>query len=307
LLTFLSTLLLGIGEGRKNGNAVASMMWKLFELKGLLNGRTAKEINMVFDNCAGQNKNRMVYRMLFFMVKLGICTTARAIFLIKGHTKNDCDRMFNLMKYDYRKVNCYSPLELIAIVNRHPQVHAIPMQRKDFKNWDELENKMIDKMDGVKKNHVFTVDKTDSNTMVIQEHNGAPATRQTLVNTAFQSVGWKDLFILEQVIPPGLPDIKWNELYSKWGQFVPESNKKGLKYFLEKPPASLKKALAMQSQAAANARAKRTRGGKKESFVDHGKEMLMETKAPAAKRGRPKSITPPGIAKKRGRPKKETP
>jgi hypothetical protein len=89
----------------------------------------------------------MVYRMLFFMVKLKVCRTARAIFLVKGHTKNDCDRMFNVMKYDYRKVNCYTPPELIEIVNKHPHVEAIPMQQSEFKDWDELENKMIDKMD----------------------------------------------------------------------------------------------------------------------------------------------------------------
>jgi hypothetical protein len=68
----------------------------MFSIRGLLNGVLSNEINLVFDNCAGQNKNRMVYRMLFFMVKLGVCKTARAIFLVKGHTKNGCDRMFKL-------------------------------------------------------------------------------------------------------------------------------------------------------------------------------------------------------------------
>jgi hypothetical protein len=56
-----------------------------------------------------------MYRMLFFVVKLGICRVARAIILVKGHTKNDCDRMFNLMKYDYIKVSCFTPPELLEI------------------------------------------------------------------------------------------------------------------------------------------------------------------------------------------------
>jgi hypothetical protein len=231
-------------------------------MKGLLNGITANEINLVFDNCAGQNKNRMVYRMLFFMVKLKVCRIAREIFLIKGHTKNDCDRMFNLMKFDYRKVNCFTPQELISIVNKHPQVNAVPMNPAEFKDWDELENKMIDKMDGVKKNHIFTVHTNDSNTMAIQEYAGSPISRQTLVHQAFRDVDWRPLFELKTVSPPGLPDIKWNELYSKWGQFVPEERKKGLKYFVQKPPASLKRAIAEQSAAAKKARSTRTRGGK---------------------------------------------
>jgi hypothetical protein len=71
------------GKAKKGGNSVASMLWKLSDLKGLLKGTPADEINLVFDNCAGQNNNGMVYRMLFFMVKLGVCRTARAIFLVK--------------------------------------------------------------------------------------------------------------------------------------------------------------------------------------------------------------------------------
>jgi hypothetical protein len=129
----------------------------------------------------------MVYRMLFFMVKLKVCRTAGAIFLVKGHTKrNDCDRMFNLMKYDYRKVDCYSPPELIDIANRHPHVHAVGMDTKDFKDWDELlENKMTGKMDGVKKNYIFTVKANDSNAMMIQEFSGEPISRELLVNESF--------------------------------------------------------------------------------------------------------------------------
>jgi hypothetical protein len=249
------------GDAKKGGNSVASMLWKMFSMKGLL-GRTANEINLVFDNCAGQNKNRMVYRMLFFMVKLKICRVARAIFLVKGHTKNDCDRMFNLMKYDYRKVDCYSPPELIEIANRHPHVQAVAMDTEEFKDWDELENKMIDKMEGVKKNHVFTVHAKDSNAMIIREYAGAPITRQLLVDKAFRECDWQNLFKLNQMNskPPGLPDIKWNELYSKWGRFVPENRKKGLKYFVEKPPAELRKAIAEQLAMAKKARAKRSRG-----------------------------------------------
>jgi hypothetical protein len=48
--------------------------------------------------------------------------------------------MFNLMRYYYRKVNCFTPTDLLSIVNRHPQVNAIPMEADDFLDWDKLEN-----------------------------------------------------------------------------------------------------------------------------------------------------------------------
>jgi hypothetical protein len=259
------------------------MMWKMLEVQGLLNGITSNEINFVFDNCAGQNKNRMVYRLLFFLVKLGICRKARAIFLVKGHTKNDCDRMFNLMKYDYRKVNCFTPPELLELVNKHPQVRAIAMEEAEFKNWDDLENKMISKMgSGVSRNHIFSVSARDSNAMIVQEHAGAQTNRQLLVRKEFRDIDWRPLFKLQQLVPPGLPDIKWNELYAKWGKFVPEERKKGLKYFTEKPPDSVKKAIAEQTAAAREARAKRSRSA----------AIVNDSVVPAKKRGRPKKQNP---------------
>ena len=237
------------------------MLWKTLQLKGHLDGRCAKEINFVFDNCTGQNKNRMVTRLLFFMVKLSVCRTARAIFLVKGHTKNDCDRMFNLMKYDYRKVNCYTPGELIALVNKHPQVQAIAMEHSDFKDWDRLENALVQKAEGILKNHVFVVSSSDSNAITLQEYAGAAAVRQELVLKAFQTVDWRPLFQLEVLKAPGLPDIKWNELYSKWGRFIPEDRKIGLKYYVQEPPLSVKKKIAQQTAEARRARDKRSRDG----------------------------------------------
>jgi hypothetical protein len=76
---------------------VASMLWEhLVEQKQLGLTGPVKEINLVFDNCVGQNKNNMVLRMLILLVKLKICLKATAIFLVRGHTKNDADRAYNL-------------------------------------------------------------------------------------------------------------------------------------------------------------------------------------------------------------------
>ena len=98
-------------DGKNGGNNVASLLWKQFKLDGLVPQVdpttqdivekyhvSAKEINLVFDNCGWQKKNQMVLSMLTILVKRKVCIVARAIFLIQGHTKDDCDRLFNLMK-----------------------------------------------------------------------------------------------------------------------------------------------------------------------------------------------------------------
>jgi hypothetical protein len=52
--------------GKKGGDNVASMLWKQLKMSGLIpedNSKpsiAAKEINIVMDNCGGQNKNNMV-------------------------------------------------------------------------------------------------------------------------------------------------------------------------------------------------------------------------------------------------------
>ena len=56
-MSLMLALSIIVGEAKKGGNSVASMTWKTLKLKGLLDGRRALEINLVFDNCAGQNKN----------------------------------------------------------------------------------------------------------------------------------------------------------------------------------------------------------------------------------------------------------
>ena len=244
------------GEAKKGGNSVASMIWKQLDMDDLRNGKCAKEINLVFDNCTGQNKNRMIIRLLIILVKVSVTTTARAIFLVKGHTKNDCDRMFNLSKAWHRRVNVHTPSELVALMNTRDDVRAVKMLTSEFKNWNKLQDTLMKTADDILKNHVFTVRARDSNWIMMQEYDGAPINRQELVKPAFRSCDWKPLIKLELPRAPGLPDIKWNELCSKWGKFVPEENKKGLIYYTKKPPPSLLKRLAEQKKQSRAHRAK---------------------------------------------------
>ena len=110
----------------------------------------------------------------------------------------------------------------------------------------------------IKRNHIFTVHASNSNVMVVQEYDGAPLQRQALVHKDYCGVlDWEPLFKLSTVPGLGLPDIKWNELYTKWGHFVPQDQKHGLKYFTEEPPKTLKRAIAEQAAEAKKANQKR--------------------------------------------------
>jgi hypothetical protein len=95
---------------KKGGNIVASLLMHHFDRTGVsATTEPFKEINIVMDNCGGQNKNQHVIRLLHILVKRQVATTARIIFLVRGHTKNDCDQLFNTMKCVYRKSNVFTP------------------------------------------------------------------------------------------------------------------------------------------------------------------------------------------------------
>jgi hypothetical protein len=94
------------GDGKKGGDNVASLLMKtLRQLNILQEGCRGKELNVVFDNCPGQNKNHHVLWLVPYLVEMGYFETVNFIFLVVGHTKNAADRRFNNLKMIYRKSN----------------------------------------------------------------------------------------------------------------------------------------------------------------------------------------------------------
>ena len=77
------------------------------------------------DNCGGQNKNGTVLKMGAYFIERGWFKKVNYIFLIKGHTKNACDRMFNLFKVKWHKSNVYSLKQAIDVLNAVENVTAI--------------------------------------------------------------------------------------------------------------------------------------------------------------------------------------
>jgi hypothetical protein len=228
-------------DGSKGGNNVSSFMWTELQRRGLINpdwsvnGQPVKEINFVFDNCGGQNKNRMVLRMLLFLVNKGICQTARAIFLVRGHTKNACDRMFNLLKTLHRKKNTYIPRELIANLNSHKDVTVIDFDNSLFFDFDEIFDKYMTRIQATKINHIFSVYDTTKHSLWKQLSDGTEAVQQVLVRQEYRTVDWAPLILPKRCPVPGMADIKWKELYYKWRPLIPADRWEHWDYLKYKP------------------------------------------------------------------------
>ena len=56
------------------------------------------EIDILVDNCGVQKKNNLMIHFLNMINEGGLFGTYTLHLYIKGHTKNDCDRAFNILK-----------------------------------------------------------------------------------------------------------------------------------------------------------------------------------------------------------------
>ena len=118
--------------GKKGANNVASLIMKtLRHLNLLWDNEQGSELNIVFDNCCGQNKNNTVLRLAPWLAQLGYFLEINFIFLVVGHTKNAADRLFNSLKTLYRKKNLYTFDQLVKALgtSRTITIHQICVWR----------------------------------------------------------------------------------------------------------------------------------------------------------------------------------
>jgi hypothetical protein len=121
---------------------------------GLLDGTKRKTLNVVMDNCPGQNKNRFFLRLVPYLIEKGHFKDVTFIFLVIGHTKNVADRLFNTLKRLYQKKNIFTMAMLIEAL-QHDITVPSKVDWQVFKNWDKHLHRIYKKMSAVKKRQIF--------------------------------------------------------------------------------------------------------------------------------------------------------
>jgi hypothetical protein len=216
-------------EGGKGGNNVASLIMKHLQDRGLLEeGKKRKQLNIVMDNCPGQNKNNFVLRLAPYLQEKGHFAEVNFIFLVAGHTKNVADRLFNTLKRLYRKQNVFTMTMLLRAMT-HQQVIAYDVNWLVFKNWDKFLNRMYKKMSSVLKWQMFQ-STTELGTATIFFKSSNVEDAQTLCEN-LKKPGIDDnqrkLLLQERPSPLyptrlGLREIKQVELWKKYRPLIPE-------------------------------------------------------------------------------------
>jgi hypothetical protein len=146
--------------GAKGGNNVASLVIKYLEdFEWLIPGRCGKRLTVIMDNCAGQNKNGHVLRLALLLVELQFFKAVEFVFYVRGHTKNLCDRMFNLMKKRYHCSQIFSMRVLTEKLNELDNVSFTAVTSDVFFYYNSLLDSVYCKFQPgtVKSNHLFYV------------------------------------------------------------------------------------------------------------------------------------------------------
>ena len=158
------------GIGKKGANNVASLIVKTLRRLNLLREDSAGgELNIIFDNCSGQNKNNTVLKLAAWVKQMGYFENVNFVFLIVGHTKNAADRLFNSLKHEYRQRNIFTMQGLFDQLNASDSVTVVPSLPEDFLDYDKLFGDIYRDISGkIKVNHIFSCSGSDPLKVVIQ-------------------------------------------------------------------------------------------------------------------------------------------
>jgi hypothetical protein len=93
-------------------------------------------VHFVADNCSGQNKNLTVVHWLAWMVATGRLQHATLLFLERGHTRNDVDRGFGVIKKCYRRSQVYTGEQIAELIgDAGTDLTAEYVMHEHFRDW----------------------------------------------------------------------------------------------------------------------------------------------------------------------------
>ncbi len=141
--------------------------------------------------CTGFSDVRFVYVPTYkpYLVELKFFNKVEFVFYVRGHTKNDCDHLFNQLKLRWHKTNTYTMEQMVDCLNTQPHVTFVEVKADIFKDYGTLFSSFYNQFPpgSIQKNHIFWVDSTNSTTMMMKiSHDVQSTVRHNLKKKMFQ-------------------------------------------------------------------------------------------------------------------------
>ena len=132
------------GQAARGANNIISCLYQDLVKRGVvdLEGEKCGEdalghLVIAADNCSGQNKNKAMISFCLWLVEAGHAKKVTLMFLIKGHTKNHCDKYFNLLKKGTRGRDIWTAdqLDEAYTMNNAKYISLYRLNDKPFYDW----------------------------------------------------------------------------------------------------------------------------------------------------------------------------
>ena len=144
---------------RQGDNKFVSCLFKYFKKRGFFLSPNFGPLYILADNCGGHNINKDVFRFLMWLVEVHVFLCVEDMFFIKGHTKNACDRMLNLLKLDLHLRNIYCFEDMVHYLDENEHISVEPIESDKLFDFHRLLNSFYRKLEMVqtKITHVFKI------------------------------------------------------------------------------------------------------------------------------------------------------
>ncbi len=153
------------------------------------------------------------------------------VFLIVGHTKNVCHRLFNSLKHEYRKKNIFTMDKSIVALDVSAKITVNTTVASDFLDYNGAFKALYKNLSGlVKNNHIFTCNgDEDELIMKIRESNldeleiirHAAVRPSRGIRNDIEKLRIRSEALLQPIKPPGINPYKLVELFFKYRPVVP--------------------------------------------------------------------------------------
>jgi hypothetical protein len=158
------------GVGKNGTNNCALLIIKMLRQLNLLHeDSVGGELNVIFNNCLGQNKINTVLRLAAWLIAMGSFKEVNFIFSLSAIQKNTADHLFNSLKNKHRKQNLFTFQHLVETLNKLLMATIHPTNPEYFLDYDKLMNNLFRTLLGnIKKNHIFSCNNDGSQIMTLR-------------------------------------------------------------------------------------------------------------------------------------------
>jgi hypothetical protein len=269
------------GIGKKSANNVASLIMNTLQKLNLLHeDSVGSELNIIFDNCSGQNKNNTVLKLPTWLMAMGYFKEIHFIFLVVGHTKNAADLLFNLLKHEYRKQNLFTFDKLVRTLDKSLLLTLHPTLEEDFLNYSKLLDGLYWPLTGnIQTNYIFSC--TDDGTQITIRQSNLKEHQEYVLNLwkrgTWDGVTWAQLIehadkVLKPIQCVGLNLYKIVKMTKNYRPNVPVEYHSDVMYAKpsEEVWSKVKVEKAERSEFRANLKAKKYAGKEQTESVAFG-------------------------------------